>query len=117
MFPVIAAIPCMLGVATKYCQSEKTIVVAFFYDEGSWYRNPQSLINKLGTFNGFSKRKILYFATCFCFVLALLLLALSFSFLISLLTNFSSGVSNALKALDRAFLTFCLLGIATSYGG
>ncbi len=31
MFPVIAAIPCMLGVATKYCQSEKTIVVAFFY--------------------------------------------------------------------------------------
>ncbi len=75
-----------------------------------------SLINKLGTFNGFSKRKILYFATCFCFVLALLLLALSFSFLISLLTNFSSG--------DRAFLTFCLsfaefvsLGIATSYGG
>ncbi len=41
MFPVIAAIPCMLGVATKYCQSEKTIVVAFFYDEGSWYRNPQ----------------------------------------------------------------------------
>ncbi len=30
MFPVIAAIPCMLGVATKYCQSEKTIVVAFF---------------------------------------------------------------------------------------
>ncbi len=84
-----------------------------------------SLINKLGTFNGFSKRKILYFATCFCFVLALLLLALFFfSFLISLLTNFSSGVSNALKALDRAFLTFCLsfaefvsLGIATSYGG
>ncbi len=71
MFPVIAAIPCMLGVATKYCQ-------------------------------------ILYFATCFCFVLALLLLALSFSFLIALLTNFSSGVSNALKALDRAFLTFCL---------
>ncbi len=61
MFPVIAAIPCMLGVATKYCQ-------------------------------------ILYFATCFCFVLALLLLALSFSFLIALLTNFSSGVSNALKA-------------------
>ncbi len=57
-------------------------------------------------------------------VLALLLLALSFSFLISLPTNFSSGVSNALKALDRAFLTFCLsfaefvsLGIATSYGG
>ncbi len=42
MFPVIATIPCMLGgVATKYCQSEKTIVVAFFYDEGSWYRNPQ----------------------------------------------------------------------------
>ncbi len=80
MFPVIAAIPCMLGVATKYCQ-------------------------------------ILYFATCFCFVLALLLLALSFSFLIALLTNFSSGVSNALKALDQAFLTFCLLGIATSYGG
>ncbi len=76
-----------------------------------------SLINKLGTFNGFSKRKILYFATCFCLVLALLLLALSFSFLISLLTNFSSGVSNALKALDRAFLMFCLLGIATSYGG
>ncbi len=83
-----------------------------------------SLINKLGTFNGFSKRKILYFATCFCFILALLLLALSFSFLISLLTNFSSGVSNSLKALDRAFLTFCLsfaefvsLGIATSYGG
>ncbi len=75
MFPVIAAIPCMLGVATKYCQ-------------------------------------ILYFATCFCFVLALLLLALSFSFLIALLTNFSSGVSNALKVLDRAFLTFCLLGIA-----
>ncbi len=74
-----------------------------------------SLINKLGTFNGFSKRKILYFATCF--VLALLLLALSFSCLISLLTNFSSGVSNALKALDRAFLTFCLLGIATLYGG
>ncbi len=73
MFPVIAAIPCMLGVATKYCQ-------------------------------------ILYFATCFCFVLALLL-ALSFSFLIALLTNFSSGVSNALKALGRAFLTFCLLGI------
>ncbi len=67
-----------------------------------------SLINKLGTFNGFSKRKILYFATCFCFVLALLLLALSFSFLIFLLTNFSSGVSNALKALDRAFLTFFL---------
>ncbi len=32
MFPVIAAIPCMLGVATKYCQSEKIIVVAFFYD-------------------------------------------------------------------------------------
>ncbi len=76
-----------------------------------------SLINKLGTFNGFSKRKILYFATCFCFVLALLLLALSFSFLISLLANFSSGVSNALKALDRAFLKFCLLDIATSYGG
>ncbi len=83
-----------------------------------------SLINKLGTFNGFSKRKILYLATCFCFVLALLLLALSFSFLIFLLTNFSSGVSNALKALDRAFLTFFLsfaefvsLGIATSYGG
>ncbi len=74
-----------------------------------------SLINKLGTFNGFSKRKILYFATCFCLVLAVLLLALSFSFLIVLLTNFSSGVSNALKALDRAFLTFCLLGIATSY--
>ncbi len=66
MFLVIAAIPCMLGGATKYCQ-------------------------------------ILYFATCFCFVLALLLLALSFSFLIALLTNFSSGVSNALKALDRAF--------------
>ncbi len=61
--------------------------------------------------------QILYFATCFCFVLALLLLALSFSFLIALLTNFSSGVSNALKALDRASLTFCLLGIATSYGG
>ncbi len=88
MFPVIAAIPCILGVATKYCQSEKTIVL------------PVS------------------------FVLALLFLALSFSFLISLLTNFSSGVSNALKALDRAFLTFCLsfaefvsLGIATSYGG
>ncbi len=39
-----------------------------------------SLINKLGTFNGFSKRKILYFATCFCFVLALLLLALFFFF-------------------------------------
>ncbi len=101
MFPVIAAIPCMLGVATKYCQSEKTIVVAF-----SMMKAPgtvilrNSLINKLGTFNGFSKRKILYFATCFCFVLALLLLALSFSFLISLLTNFSSGVSNALKALD-----------------
>ncbi len=73
-----------------------------------------SLINKLGTFNGFSKRKIL-FATCFCLVLAVLLLALSFSFLIVLLTNFSSVVSNALKALDRAFLTFCLLGIATSY--
>ncbi len=36
-----AAIPCMLGVATKYCQSEKTIVEAYFYDEGSWYRNPQ----------------------------------------------------------------------------
>ncbi len=62
----------------------------------------------------------------FCFVLALLLLALSFSFLISLLTYFSSGVSNALKALDRAraFLMFCLSfaefvspGIATSYGG
>ncbi len=85
MFTVIAAIPCMLGVATKYCQSEKTIVVAFFYDEGFWYRNPAT-----------------------CFVLALLLLALSFSFLISLLTNISSGVSNALKALDRAFLTFCL---------
>ncbi len=67
-----------------------------------------SLINKLGTFNGFTKRKILYFATCFCFVIALLLLALSFSFLISLLTNFYSGVSNALKALDGAFLTFCL---------
>ena len=57
-------------------------------------------------------------------VSALLLLALSFSFLISLITNFSSGVSNALKALDGAFLTFCLsfaafvsLGIATSYGG
>ncbi len=72
----------------------------------------------------FQKRMILYFATCFCFVLALLLLALSFSFLISFLTNFSSGVSNALKALDRAFLTVCLsfaefvsLGIATSYGG
>ncbi len=80
MFPVIAAIPCMLGVATKYCQ-------------------------------------ILYFATCLCFVLALLLLALSFSFLIALLTTFSSGVSNALKALDVAFLTFCLLGIATSYSG
>ncbi len=80
MFPVIAAIPYMLGgVATKYCQ-------------------------------------ILYFATCFCFVLALLLLALSFSFLIALLTNFSLGVSNALKALDRVFLTFCLLRIATSYG-
>ncbi len=52
------------------------------------------------------------------------LLPVSVSFLISLLTNFSSGVSNALKALDRAFLTFCLsfaelvsLGIATSYGG
>ncbi len=60
-----------------------------------------SLMNKLGTFNGFSKRKILYFATCFCLVLALLLLALSFSFVISLLTNFSTGVSNALKALDR----------------
>ncbi len=107
MLPVIAAIPCMLGVATKYCQSVKTIVEAFFYDEASWYlilRN--SLINKLGTFNGFSKRKILYFATCFCLVLALLLLAQSFSFLISLLTNFSSGVSIALKALDRAFLTF-----------
>ncbi len=59
-----------------------------------------SLINKLGTFNGFSKRMILYFYTCFCFVLALLL-ALSFSFLISLLTNFSSGVSNALKALEH----------------
>ncbi len=63
MFPVIAAIPCMLGVT----------------------RN------------------------------------MSFSFLFSLLTNFLSGVSNALKALD---LTFCLsfaefvsLGIATSYGG
>ncbi len=69
MFPVIAAIPCLLGVATKYCQ-------------------------------------IFYFATCFCFVLALLLLALSFSFLIAVLTNFSSGVSNALKALDRAFLSF-----------
>ncbi len=75
----------------------------------------------LGTFNGFSKRKILYFATCFCFVLALLL-GLSFSFLISLLTNFSSGVFNALKARG-AFLTFGLslaefvsLGIATSYG-
>ncbi len=67
MFPVIAAIPCMLGVATKYCQ-------------------------------------ILYFATCFCFVLALLRLALSFSFLIALLNKFSSGVSNALKALDRALL-------------
>ncbi len=52
--------------------------------------------------------QILYFATCFCFVLALLLFALSFSFLIALLTNFSSGVSNALKALDRAFLTFCV---------
>ncbi len=63
----------------------------------------------LGTFNVFSKRKVLYFATCFCFVLALLLLALSFSFLISLLANFSSGVSNALKALDRAFLTFVSL--------
>ncbi len=74
MFPVIAAIPCMLGVTTKYCQ-------------------------------------ILYFATCFCFALALLLFALSFSFLIALFTDFSSGVSNALKALDRAFLTFCLLGI------
>ncbi len=80
-----------------------------------------SLINELGTFNGFSKRKIVYFATCFYFVLAFLLLALSFSFLISLLTNFSSGVSNALKALDRAFLTSCLsfaefvsLGIVTS---
>ncbi len=99
MFPVIAAIPCMLGVATKYCQSEKTIMEAFFYDEGSWYiilRN--SLINKLGTFNGFSKRKILYFATCFCLVLALLLLALSFSFLISLLTNFSSGVLTPSKS-------------------
>ncbi len=117
MFPVIAAIPCMLGVAIKYCQSEKTIVVAFF----SMMKAPCTVIlrnslNKLGTFNGFYKRKILYFATCFCFVLALLLLALSFSFLISLLTNFSSGISNALKALDRAFLTFCLLG-ATSYGG
>ncbi len=75
MFPVIAAIPCMLGVATKYCQ-------------------------------------IFYFAICFCFVLALLLLALSFSFLIALLTNFSSGVSNALKALDRAFLTSSLLRTA-----
>ncbi len=123
MFPVIAAIPCMLGVATKYCQSEKTIVVALFYAPGTVILS-NSLINKFGTFNGFSKRKILYFATCFCFVLALLLLALSFSFLISLLTNFSSGVANALKALDRAFLTFCLsfaefvsLGIATSYGG
>ncbi len=70
----------------------------------------------------FQKEKILYFATCFCFVLALLLLALSFSFLISFLTNFSSGVSNALKALDRAFLTFCLsfaefvsLGIAAGH--
>ncbi len=63
MFPVIADIPCMIGVATKYCQ-------------------------------------ILYFATCFCFVLALLLFALSFSFLIALLTNFSSGVSKVLKALD-----------------
>ncbi len=80
MFPVIAAIPCVLGVATKYCQ-------------------------------------ILYFATCFCFVLTLLLLALSFSFLIALLTNFSSGVSNAHKILDRTFLTFCLQGTATSYGG
>ncbi len=80
MFPVIVAIPCMFGVATKYCQ-------------------------------------ILYFATCFCFVLALLLLDLSFSFLIALLTTFSSGVSNALKALDGAFLTFCLPGIATSYSG
>ncbi len=76
-----------------------------------------SLINKLRTFNGFSKKKILNVVTCFCFVLTLLLLALSFSFLISLLTNFSSGVSNVLKALDRAFLTFCLLNIATSYGG
>ncbi len=45
-------------------------------------------------------------------------------FISFLLTNFSSGVTNALKALDRAFLTFCLsfaefvsLGIATSYGG
>ncbi len=80
MFPVMAAIPCMLGVATNYCQ-------------------------------------ILYFATCFCFVLALLLLALSFPFLIALLTNFSSGVSNALKAFDQAFLTLSLLGIANSYGG
>ncbi len=65
-----------------------------------------SLINKLGTFNGFSKRRILYFAICFCLVLALLLLALSFSFLIS-----------PLKALDRAFLTFCLLGIALRTAG
>ncbi len=46
MFPVTAAITCMLGVATKYCQSEKTIVVAFFYGEGSWYRNPQKESNK-----------------------------------------------------------------------
>ncbi len=76
-----------------------------------------SLVNKLGTFNGFSKRKILYFATCFSLVLALLLLALSFSFVISLLTNFFPGDSKALKALNRAFLTFRLLGIATSYGG
>ncbi len=53
LFSVIA---CMLGVATKYCQSEKTIVVT-----SSIMKAPDtviirnSLINKLGTFNGFSK--------------------------------------------------------------
>ncbi len=56
----------------------------------------------------FQKERFFFYFACFCFVLALLLLALSFSFLISLLTNFSSGVSNALKVLDRVFLTFCL---------
>ncbi len=62
MFPVIAAIPCMLGVATKYCQSEKNNSGSFF----SMMKAPgtvilrNSLINELGTFNGFSKRKILY---------------------------------------------------------
>ncbi len=129
MFPAIASIPCMHGVATKYsCSTKSSGDISFLFTwcgiifsvfKSSWVYScikligtiilRNSLINKLGTFNGFSKRKILYFATCFCFVLALLLLTLSFSFFISLLTNFSSGVSNALKALGRAFLTFVSL--------